>query len=108
MKTGRFTRNDLQVNIYPAAIEANVAQLKSCCGAGVKFCAVVKANGYGHGIENVVNSLKDGDVDFGSVMAGQSVGLMNKVRPLKEALNFLIKEASLELNSIRKKCRDLI
>lgn len=51
-------------------------------------------------------AVKDGDVDFGSVMAGQSVGLMDKVRPLKDALDLLIKEADLELSHIRKKCRD--
>ncbi len=49
----------------------------------------------------------DGDVDFGSVMAGQSVGLVDKIRPLKEALDLLIQEADLELNRIRKKCQDL-
>lgn len=48
-------------------------------------------------------AVKDGDVEFGSVMAGQSVGLVDKIRPLKEAIDLLIKEADLELGSIRKK-----
>jgi enoyl-[acyl-carrier protein] reductase II len=52
-------------------------------------------------------AVKDGDVDFGSVMAGQSVGLVDKIRPLKDALNFLINEADLELGKIRKKCQDI-
>jgi len=52
-------------------------------------------------------AVQNGDVDFGSVMAGQSVGLVDKVRPLKDALNFLIKGANLELDSIRKKCQDI-
>ncbi len=51
-------------------------------------------------------AVKDGDVDFGSVMAGQSVGLVDKIRPLKEALDLLIREADLELSHIRKKCQD--
>ena len=52
-------------------------------------------------------AVKDGDVEFGSVMAGQSVGLVDKIRPLKEAIDLLIKEADLELDSIRRKCQDL-
>jgi enoyl-[acyl-carrier protein] reductase II len=51
-------------------------------------------------------AVQDGDVEFGSVMAGQSVGLMDKVRPLKEALELLTSEANLELGSIREKCRN--
>ncbi len=50
-------------------------------------------------------AVKDGDVEFGSVMAGQSVGLVDKIRPLKEAIDLLIKEAELELGGIRKKYR---
>ncbi len=52
-------------------------------------------------------AVQDGDVDFGSVMAGQSVGLMDKVRPLREALDLLIEEADLELGRISKKCRNI-
>ena len=51
-------------------------------------------------------AVQDGDVNFGSVMAGQSVGLMDKVRPLKEALDLLLIEADRELDHIRKKCQD--
>ena len=51
-------------------------------------------------------AVKDGDVDYGSVMAGQSVGLVDKIRPLKEALDLLIRKADLELGHIRKKCQD--
>jgi len=47
----------------------------------------------------------DGDVDFGSVMAGQSVGLVDKIRPLKDALVILIEEAEQELSKILESCK---
>jgi len=52
-------------------------------------------------------AVQDGDVDFGSVMAGQSVGLVDKILPLKDALDLLISEAGQELRVIRKKCKQL-
>lgn len=48
-------------------------------------------------------AVKDGDVEFGSLMAGQSIGLVNEIRPIKEALKFLIKEAEKELIRIKAK-----
>ncbi len=35
----------------------------------------------------------DGDVENGSLMAGQSVGMLNKVQPLREILQDLVDEA---------------
>lgn len=52
-------------------------------------------------------AVQDGDVDYGSVMAGQSVGLVNKELPLKDALASLIGEAEQELKTIRQKCKKL-
>jgi len=60
-------RPDLQAHIYSQALLSNVRNLKSLCGPGTKFCAVVKANAYGHGIAEVVNILKKADVDFFAV-----------------------------------------
>lgn len=40
-------------------------------------------------------------------MAGQSAGLVNQVKPLKEVLSDLIREAEAELNSIKEKIRAL-
>ena len=45
----------------------------------------------------------DGDVDFGSMMAGQSVGLVEKVQPVKEIVHELITDAEKELESIKGK-----
>ena len=52
-------------------------------------------------------AVQDGDVDYGSVMAGQSVGLVNRELPLKDALASLITEAEQELKTIRQKCKNL-
>jgi enoyl-[acyl-carrier protein] reductase II len=52
-------------------------------------------------------AVEEGDVDFGSVMAGQSVGLVDKVRPLKDALAFLVEGAKKELDEVRTRIRSL-
>jgi enoyl-[acyl-carrier protein] reductase II len=48
-------------------------------------------------------AVEEGDIEFGSLMAGQSVGLVNKILPLKEALVCLIKDAEEELRNIKEK-----
>ncbi len=60
-------RPDLQAHIYSEALLSNVHNLKSLCPPRTKFCAVVKANAYGHGIAEIVNILKTADVDFFAV-----------------------------------------
>ncbi len=62
-----LVRPDLQAHIYSQALLSNIANLKSLCQPDTKFCAVVKANAYGHGITEVVNILKNADVDFFAV-----------------------------------------
>jgi len=52
-------------------------------------------------------AVKDGDVDFGSLMAGQSVGLVSQIRPLKKAIAALIDEAEEELARVKDRCRSL-
>jgi enoyl-[acyl-carrier protein] reductase II len=39
----------------------------------------------------------EGDVDFGSLMAGQSVGLIHGIKPIKDIINGLITAAESEL-----------
>ena len=39
------------------------------------------------------NAAVDGDVEHGSLMAGQSVGMMSKVQPLRDILQDLVAEA---------------
>ena len=38
-------------------------------------------------------AVEDGDVESGSLMAGQSVGLMKSIKPMKEVIQDLIGEA---------------
>jgi enoyl-[acyl-carrier protein] reductase II len=52
-------------------------------------------------------AVKEGDVDFGSLMAGQSVGLVNRIRPLKDALHTLIEEGNEEVFKVKKRCQSL-
>jgi enoyl-[acyl-carrier protein] reductase II len=50
-------------------------------------------------------AVKEGDIDFGSLMAGQSVGLVDRVLPLEHALQRLITEAGKALENIKQKCK---
>lgn len=43
----------------------------------------------------------DGDIDNGSLMAGQSVGIVDRIVPVKELFNELINDANKELEFIR-------
>ena len=45
----------------------------------------------------------DGDIDYGSVMAGQSVGMADKVLPVKALIDELVTDASFELERIKGK-----
>ena len=43
----------------------------------------------------------DGDVDRGSCMAGQSVGLVDKIQPMKDIFTELLGEAETELEAVQ-------
>ncbi len=45
----------------------------------------------------------DGDVEFGSLMAGQSVGLTKNIFPVAELIRHLLDEADIELTAIKHK-----
>lgn len=60
-----------------------------------------------HDVENFwVGSLRsavvDGDVQSGSLMAGQSVGLVEKIMPVREIMDELVGDAEKELQRIKK------
>jgi len=65
--SNQYTRQDQKVHIYSQAFLNNLNAIRSLCKPETKICAVVKANGYGLGIRNVVNILKQGNVDFFAV-----------------------------------------
>ncbi len=66
-RTQQFIRPDLQAHIFSQALLDNVRKLKGLCPKTTQFCAVVKANAYGHGISEIVNILKTGGVDMFAV-----------------------------------------
>lgn len=47
----------------------------------------------------------EGDTDFGSVMAGQSVGLVDQILPVRDALAILVQDAERELQKILARLR---
>ncbi len=47
------------------------------------------------------NAAIDGDVDKGSLMAGQSVGLVDEIKSLKDIINEMIEAAEIELNRLK-------
>jgi len=65
--TASLIRPDLQAHIFSSDLLVNVRALRSLCAPGTKFCAVVKANAYGHGITEIVNVLRNGAADFFAV-----------------------------------------
>jgi len=65
--SNQFIRYDQKVHIYSQALLNNLKAIRSACRPETKLCAVIKANGYGHGIRDIVNILKQGDVDFFAV-----------------------------------------
>jgi len=45
----------------------------------------------------------DGDIDSGSLMAGQAVGLMDKILPISDMICELLTDANAELNAVKNK-----
>ena len=100
-RSQKLMRPDLQAHIYSQALIDNVRGLRSLCPQATKFCAVVKANAYGHGIAEVVNILRKTDVDFFAVSSiyeaihiapmtkGQSIFILeaiNEIQPSEQIL----------------------
>jgi enoyl-[acyl-carrier protein] reductase II len=51
---------------------------------------------------------RDGDTEFGSLMAGQAVGLFDKVTTVKEALDELVKDSEQEFELLKNTLKDLV
>ncbi|HOK66265.1 MAG TPA: alanine racemase [Anaerohalosphaeraceae bacterium] len=84
-----FIRPDLQAHLYSERLLDNVRALRGLCAPTTRFCAVVKANAYGHGIREVVNILKNGPVDFFAVATFYEA---LHIRPLVHRQSILILE----------------
>lgn len=66
-RTQQFIRPDLQAHIFSQDLLDNVRKLKGLCPEKTRFCAVVKANAYGHGISEIVSILMRDGVDMFAV-----------------------------------------
>jgi len=65
----------LRAEISASALRHNVAQVRSRLDPRVKLCPVVKANAYGHGIEQVVGVLRDCADMLGVAICSEAVAL---------------------------------
>lgn len=65
--SNNYTRDDQRVHIYSQAFLNNLQAVRTLCKPETKICAVIKANGYGHGIREIVKILKQDAVDFFAV-----------------------------------------
>ena len=54
-------------------------------------------------IGSLRNAAVDGDVEHGSLMAGQSVGILNQVQPLRDILQDLVDEADRGVQDVEEK-----
>jgi alanine racemase len=60
--------------IHLGALRRNLARIRERVGGGVKIMAVVKADGYGHGLERVARAMSDADA-FGVAALGDGLRL---------------------------------
>ena len=84
-RSQQLIRPDLQAHIFSDVLLDNVRKLKSLCPEKTLFCAVVKANAYGHGISEIVNILMRGDVDafaVATIYEAIHIALLVKKKPI--------------------------
>ncbi len=93
-RTQQYIRPDLQAHIHSKVLLDNVRKLRSLCPTTTRFCAVVKANAYGHGITEVVNILRNAPVDnyavatfyealhIGPLAAGRPILILEPLNPV--------------------------
>ena len=67
MNFDQLLRPDLKAHIFSDNLKSNVNNLKSLLPQSTRFCAVVKANAYGHGMAEVVHILRNQGVHFFAV-----------------------------------------
>lgn len=73
---GENRRAVARVNL--AAIERNVARMRRELGEGVSFCAVVKADGYGHGALAAARAALTGGADWLAVAGAQEAARLRQ------------------------------
>lgn len=88
----------MQVKINFENIKSNVKKIKGQLNDGVKMCAVVKANAYGHGLAEVAQYIEN-DVDFFAVARFEEAMLLRSVGIKKQilVLNPLLPKSDVEI-----------
>ena len=67
------------VEIDLAAIERNVGRIKNEVGSGVEVMAVVKSDAYGHGLENVIETIDPLAIDSYAVISIEEAYVVRKI-----------------------------
>ena len=88
LNENQLVRPDLQAYINSEALIGNVEKLRSLTPDGTKFCAVVKANAYGHGMGEVVSILRDQAVDFFAVASIYEAMYISPLVPFQSIIIF--------------------
>ncbi|AQQ72068.1 Alanine racemase [Limihaloglobus sulfuriphilus] len=57
-------RSNLSLHINSSALLENVRQIRGICGSRVRFCAITKANAYGHGSCEITKLLAQSDIEY--------------------------------------------
>lgn len=71
----KYIRTFAEINLD--AIEHNFTQLKNCTPDATKLCAVIKADGYGHGAVTLAQLLRDKADYFAVATADEAIELRN-------------------------------
>ena len=71
----KYIRTFAEVNLD--AIENNFNELKKCVSSNVKLCAVIKADGYGHGAIEIAHLLKEKADYFSVATVDEAIELRN-------------------------------
>ena len=72
----KYIRTFAEINLD--AIEHNFNELKKCVDKNVKLCAVIKADGYGHGAVEIAHSLKNRTDYFSVATVDEAIELKNE------------------------------
>lgn len=64
-------RSDVIAFISTDALVHNIRALRACCAAGVRFCAPLKADAYGHGMETAAPAASAAGAEFAAVATVQ-------------------------------------
>src|SRR6056297_1058395 len=68
------------IELSKSALNNNINYLRNIAGQGVKYSMVIKANAYGHGIEDLLPMVEDSGVDHFSVFSAEEARRVLEVK----------------------------